>query len=217
MDIPAIYIDNIEDYRLCDVVSVELDKQPAQAIGNSPWAQGEENVSASFAIACGDSHIFLKYYVTEGSTQALHNRFNDPVYNDSCVELFIAFNGDEKYYNLEFNCTGNSLVQYGSGKDDRMFVPAALLKEIKHQTSLKSINGAINWTLTLCIPKTVFCYHKQLNLLQGTAKINVYKCGDGLPRPHYLCWANVESAEPNFHLSRFFKEVKFSQQQLISA
>lgn len=215
MEIPAIYIDHIEDYRLCDAISSELDGHQANAISNSPWGDNND-VSASFTLAYSSNYIFLKYYVIESSTQALHSRFNEPVYNDSCVEFFIAFDNNENYYNLEFNCTGNSLAQYGSNKDDRTFVPAAILKQIKHQTTVSNKDKAISWTLTLCIPKTVFCFHKKLDLAKANAKINVYKCGDALPQPHYLCWNNIKSAEPNFHLIDFFKEVKFGKQQLIS-
>ncbi|WP_269636734.1 carbohydrate-binding family 9-like protein [Paenibacillus forsythiae] len=36
---------------------------------------------------------------------------------------------------------------------------------------------------------------------------NFYKCGDETPIPHYGCWSMVNSASPDYHLSRCFWEL----------
>ncbi|GAA4313267.1 carbohydrate-binding family 9-like protein [Mucilaginibacter gynuensis] len=212
MTIPHLNTDNVQAYRLIDHVSASLDQYPAQQIINSPWAADEAAVQASFSLAYNDDYLFLKYYVTEQSISAKYNKLNDPVYKDSCVEFFIAFDNDTRYYNLEFNCAGNCLAQYGEGKTDRVFISGAILKSINHQAQLKTnaFSGLVDWQLTLCIPKSVFCFHPGLQLSQTKARVNVYKCGDDLPVPHYLCWNNIEATQPNFHLSGFFKEIKFN-------
>lgn len=207
------YLNGFDDLRSVEDVSRVLDGHERRYIQHAPWSNGEDLPKASFALAYGADDIYLKYYVTEDCLKAEYSKFNDPVFNDSCVEFFIAFDGDKSYYNLEFNCIGNSMAQYGQHKTGRKFIPVNLLKTIRHQTLVK--NGTANnfeWELTLCIPKKIFKFHPALSLAKSKAKVNFFKCGDGLPQPHFLCWNKVEAQKPEFHLSRFFKEITFSPQ-----
>jgi hypothetical protein len=216
MDAAAVNIPRLgglNDYHSVEDIAAALDGYERRQIQHAPWYAGGYQPQAAFTMAYSNQYIYLKYYVTEDVVKAEHSKLNDPVFEDSCVEFFIAFDNDESYYNLEFNCMGNSRVQYGAFKTGRAFIPANLLSSIKHQTLIKSNPaGSITWELTLCIPKKVFSYHPALSFQQSTAKVNFYKCGDGLPQPHFLCWNNIESVVPEFHLSRFFKEITFSPQ-----
>ncbi|MFD0794897.1 carbohydrate-binding family 9-like protein [Mucilaginibacter litoreus] len=190
-----------------------LDNCERSELAFAPWHTTGNRPYASFSIAYSNDAIYLKYYVTEDALRAQYSKFNDPVFEDSCVEFFIAFNDDAQYYNLEFNCMGTSRVQYGAHKTGRIFIPAALLKNIKHQTLIKSkVPGNVQWELTLCIPKQVFMYHPALSFAHSRARVNFYKCGDGLPVPHFLCWNNIKADVPEFHLSQFFRDVTFGKQ-----
>ncbi|RFZ95440.1 hypothetical protein D0C36_07935 [Mucilaginibacter conchicola] len=207
------YLNGFDDLHTTEDISRVLDGYQRRELAFAPWHNGGNRPVAAFSIAYGNNDIYLKYYVTEDAIKAEYSKFNDPVFEDSCVEFFIAFDGDPQYYNLEFNCMGTSRVQYGGGKHNRIFVPASLLKTIKHQTTLKSTDsGNIQWELTLSIPKKIFTFHPQLSFEKSRAKVNFYKCGDGLPQPHFLCWNNIINGEPEFHLTDFFKEVTFSPQ-----
>jgi hypothetical protein len=199
-----------EDVLEIGMVSALLDGLPRQAIGYAPWAEERPQVEASFSIAHGQDYIYLKYYVQEAAIRAEHLNINDPVYEDSCVEFFVAFDDDAAYYNLEFNCIGTCLGQYGTAKIGRTFLPPALLSRIRHQTQIKnSVGGQIYWELTLCIPTGVFNRHEGLELAKHRIRVNFYKCGDKLPVPHYLSWNNIAAAGPEFHLIDFFREIAF--------
>lgn len=192
-------------------ISRVLDRHERRHIQYAPWSGGLPQPQASFAIAYSIENIYLKYYVSEHSLKAEYSNINDPVFEDSCVEFFIAFDEDVGYYNLEFNCMGTCRIQYGQHKNGRTFIPANLIKTITHQTLIKNdLVGNIEWELTLCIPKKIFKFHPSLVFEQRKAKVNFFKCGDGLPQPHFLCWNRIEALQPEFHLSRFFKEVTFS-------
>ncbi|MBL4678320.1 MAG: hypothetical protein JKY70_19275 [Mucilaginibacter sp.] len=207
------YLNAASGVQNIDEISALLDIFPVNEVKFAPWHTEGGIPKVNFCISYNNSDIFLKYFVTEAAIKAEYVNFNDPVYEDSCVEFFIAFNGDNNYYNLEFNCMGTGRVQYGSGKYNREFVPANLIKTIKHQTTLKNTSsGDIYWELTLIIPKAVFMFHPQLSFEKNRAKVNFYKCGDGLPQPHFLCWSNIVNNTPEFHLIDFFKEVTFSPQ-----
>ncbi|MES2064346.1 MAG: carbohydrate-binding family 9-like protein [Bacteroidota bacterium] len=207
------HLNGFDDLRPVEAVSQILDGHERQLILHAPWANGGQQPRVSFVLAYGNNDIYLKYYVTEHTLKAEYSKFNDPVFEDSCVEFFIAFDGDASYYNLEFNCMGTCLAQYGQHKTGRIFLPVNLLKTIRHQTLVKNDSaGNIQWELTLCIPKKIFKFHPELSLEKSKAKVNFFKCGDGLPEPHFLCWSKIEAQKPEFHLSRFFKEITFSPQ-----
>jgi hypothetical protein len=191
-------------------LSMQLDGLSRTAMRFAPWPGAAAVPHVSFAMAYGSREIYLKYYITEACVKAEYLNFNDPVFNDSCVEFFIAFEGDENYYNLEFNCVGNCRGQYGLGKNGREFLSHQLLNTIKHETRMNSrVNAGITWELTLSIPLTVFQYQPVLSLESCKARGNFYKCGDGLPEPHHLCWSNISHEYPEFHLPDFFKEISF--------
>ena len=113
------------DMPLTDI-SLLLDQQEKQVIGFVPWPQFDNKPKVQFAIAHSGYAVLLKYYVEETETLARYTQPNEPVYKDSCVEFFIAFD-QNGYYNLEFNSMGTCLGGYGSDRNQRKGQPAALL------------------------------------------------------------------------------------------
>jgi hypothetical protein len=195
-------------------VSILLDHEEKQHVDNLLWSDNDYMPEVSFSMAYTTSSILLKYTVKEQHIKAVYRQINDPVYKDSCVEFFIAFNGEKNYYNLEFNCLGTALVGYGPGKEGRIAIDKQLIKKIKShhliKTSGTESNGAIEWELTLNIPFTVFSHHHITALNNQECAVNFYKCGDDLPKPHFLSWNNITHPQPNFHLPQFFGKVKFA-------
>ncbi|MDQ3291092.1 MAG: carbohydrate-binding family 9-like protein [Bacteroidota bacterium] len=195
-------------------VSAELDSLEKNIIDNIPWPVYSYKPSVKFALGYSNECLFIKFYVAEEAIRAKFRNINDPVYKDSCVEFFISFNEEEKYYNLEFNCLGTCRLGFGEGRENRTLVPEALIRKIRHSVSLQKTalpngNQVTSWELTLIIPAEVFPYHEILSFKGIRARGNFYKCGDELPRPHYLTWNNINAAEPNFHLPEYFGEVQF--------
>lgn len=178
-----------------------------------PWPAYPDKPKVSFGVGHCHSHIYIKYDVTEKEVLARYKHINDPVYKDSCVEFFIAFDGEDAYYNIEFNRLGTCLGRYGTERENRAELPADILRTIKYERTLKQIiendEPVINWTLTVSVPIAVFVFHHLATIQQKKAKMNFYKCGDDLTHPHYLAWNNIVSEEPNFHLPEFFGEVEF--------
>ena len=197
-----------KDVSIAGIASA-MDDMPKQAIAHAPWHNYPYKPDCAFAIAHADNHIFLKFYVTEGAVLARFTKPNSLVYKDSCVEFFIAFNNEDSYYNLEFNCLGTAYVGYG-GSTSREVAAVSIVEEIESNSLLYSAEGKVKWELTLKIPVSVFYHHTIPHLLQGNAKCNFFKCGDDTPVPHYLCWNNITSEEPNFHLPQYFGAVSFS-------
>ncbi len=124
----AVHIPYLDGFDSIGDISRVLDGYGRRDIKYAPWANGTMQPQASFALAYSADAIYLKYYVSEYALKAQYTHFNDPVFEDSCVEFFIAFDDDESYYNLEFNCMGTSRGQYGPHKLGRTFIPASLFK-----------------------------------------------------------------------------------------
>jgi hypothetical protein len=205
------FLQHANEKQMIEHLSEMLDELERNPIGYAPWANGAATPEAGFTIAHNTGAILLKYYVQEREIRAVYHQLNDPVYEDSCVEFFIAFNDEPEYYNLEFNCAGTARVQFGPGKQERAFIPGHLLESIRYHISIQNRSDAgICWELTLLIPKEIFKYHPNLQLEQTAARVNFYKCGDSLPQPHFLCWSNIIADRPEFHLPAFFKDATFN-------
>jgi len=143
----------------------------------------------------------------------LYHEDNSPVHEDSCVEFFIAFDDDEEYYNLEFNCAGTCLLGFGKSAAQRHLVGVDVIRKIKRYSAIKNnLNGSnddFSWELTVMIPAEVFVHHKIDSLKGKRYRVNFYKCGDKLPQPHFLSWQDMKTAAPDFHLAEFFGEAYF--------
>ncbi|MFC0514185.1 carbohydrate-binding family 9-like protein [Mucilaginibacter angelicae] len=193
-------------------LSVLLDKEEKHAIDNLLWSDIGYFPSVDFSIAHADNHIALKYFVREQHTSAKYTAANDPVYKDSCVEFFVGFGSDDKYYNLEFNAIGTALVGFGKDRNGRTPVPDDKVNSIQALSIINWTNdpGGFNtWELTLLIPFDLFIYHDIKTLKETTGRANFFKCGDDLPEPHFISWNNIVSPVPDFHLSGFFGTIKF--------
>src|ERR1700712_2978261 len=130
-----------------------LDRERSIPIAIEPWPEYRQYYDlpkVSFRIAHGNDCIFIKYDVQEHEVLARYRKTNDPVYRDSCVELFIAFGDDKAYYNLEFNRLGTCLGGFGIEREGRASLVANLLETIRYERSILQTKGgpepAINWT-----------------------------------------------------------------------
>lgn len=195
-----------------EIISEALDELDKNEINALPWPSYDYKPEVQFIVAHSNDCLFLKFYVKERAIRAVHRQTNDPVYKDSCVEFFVAFNGDEKYYNFEFNCAGTCHAGFGINRHGREYLTEAVIAKIKTLPVIKPANnkrGDISWQLTLQVPLEVFCKHELTQLTGLNAKMNFFKCGDDLPKPHFLSWNKIESEEPNFHLPEFFGPTEF--------
>ncbi|RDC65413.1 carbohydrate-binding family 9-like protein [Adhaeribacter pallidiroseus] len=195
-------------------ISAELDTLDKHTLDHTPWPRFSYKPRVQFALGYHHNCIFLKFYVAEEAIQAKFRNTNDPVYKDSCVEFFIAFNGEASYYNVEFNCLGTCLLGFGDARENRRLLPEESIRKIKYAGTLQKTtlpsNGQVTfWELTVLIPAEVFTQHCLTTFRGVNARANFYKCGDDLPRPHYLAWSPISTSEPNFHLPEYFGSLQF--------
>ena len=184
---------------------------PFHRIDTVSWESYTYCPEASFRIAHNGDAIFLNFRINESDIKAVCNQDNGKVWEDSCVEFFIAFT-EGSYYNIECNCIGKILIGKGSGKEGRILLPDALLKKVDRRSSLGNSpveNRSGDWEVSLIIPKEIFFPEITETFNNVKARGNFYKCGDCLQTPHYLSWNPILWDTPNFHLPKFFGELRF--------
>ena len=194
-------------------ISCARGENPLPAIDNQNWVPAE-GVKASFDISHRGSSILLRYVVQEPQVIAVNKGFNSSVWEDSCLEFFISLEGDESYYNFEFNAIGTVLGAYGPDRNHRIWSPDDVLEQIQvnptlGQDLIENLEGDIHWELDIVLPLQVFCHHEISDIAGKKARANFYKCGDKLKKPHFLSWSPVLTPEPNFHCPEFFDVLEF--------
>ena len=153
--------------------------------------------------------LLINFWVKEDYTKASFTVDNEPVYKDSCVELFIDPSGDGTYYNFEFNAIGTLLMGFGADRNNREKALPEITSRIKRFSSLGTLpfdnmNISEPWNLTVMIPYTAFWRHTILPFEGKKIKANFQKCGDALTVPHYITWNPIKTSHPDFHRPEFF-------------
>ena len=184
---------------------------PFNPIACDTWHPTDNVPSVRFRIAHSPDAIFLHYEVAEPEMRMAASFDGDRVWEDSCVECFIAPDNDDFYYNFEFSAAG--FVYINGGRPGDRIAPApevfASVKRWPEVPSAPSEDGFFHWSLVAMIPVTAFFRHRIGKLDGISCKANFYKCGDLLPRPHFLSWAPIDLPEPAFHCPKFFAPVRF--------
>lgn len=209
LEIPIL--DSIDQSSIIQDISAALDALKKTAIDQQPWKEYPYKPLVQFSIAHSGNYLFLKYYVSESTVKAAYGKPNDPVYKDSCVEFFIALDGEPGYYNFEFNAIGTCLLSFGDQRNNRKSMADETISAIRFSSSMgnDASTGNIIWELALAIPVGAFSEHNVESLQGKNCRGNFYKCGDDLPQPHYLSWNNITSPTPDFHLSATFGKIHF--------
>lgn len=193
-----------------------IDRRPTegeQAISYENWQEAKD-VHVKFAIRHDEYSIYLIYQVDEPQVRAVNTAFNSPVWEDSCVEFFLAFGGDEGYYNFEVNAIGTILGAFGMNRHKRFHLADSLLSQIETSPSLgrkpiENLEQRTYWSMQLIIPIRVFHFSNMKTLTGADAHANFYKCGDKLKNPHYLSWKPVLTSTPDFHTPKYFGQIYF--------
>ena len=191
----------------------QLPSKGEHSISSQNWVEAPD-VHVKFSIRHDGTSIYLYYQVEEPEIRAVNTKYNSPVWEDSCVEFFLAFGGDDGYYNFEINAIGTVLGAFGIDRNKRFHLADSLLMTIETIPSLErkpieNKEGRTFWNMQLIIPVRVFHFSKIKNLSGVDAKANFYKCGDKLKHPHFLSWKPVLTSTPDFHSPGYFGQLYF--------
>ena len=189
---------------------------PALRIDHYLWLKNGYEPRVDVRLCSSSRNLYVRFDVFEAKVRLRFTRFQDPVYKDSCVEMFINPFPDKEvgYINVEMNAAGTALVAIGPDRRRRTPLAESDLEGWEVVPSLKGpfsgFHGAELWTLTYRLPLLLFekCYGAQIT--PGlTARANFYKCGDETETPHFGAWSPVLTPQPDFHRPEFFGRLVF--------
>ena len=207
----ADYIPNLEN--MSDNCLVEqLSDVASHDIANVNWGEYPYAPQVKFHIAFSDKAFAFLVKVTEDNVRGLCLEPNGPVWEDSCVEIFIDNPNGEGYFNFETNCIGTALAAYRRSRTDADMFGPEYMSKIRTAVSLPHEERDIvaegqQWWMLKVIPFEVL----GLDSAPESLRCNFYKCGDGCAQPHYLSWSPIDLPQPNFHCPEFFGEITLKQ------
>ncbi|WP_312101703.1 carbohydrate-binding family 9-like protein [Lachnoclostridium sp.] len=179
---------------------------PVCYIDHFQWTKGYR-VEAFAQIALLDNYgLVVSMTAVEQNPLRRFTEDEDPVYQDSGLEIFINFGPDNQkfeYLNFEMNANGAMLSHCGTIKNRR---------KISDVTSYHAICKAElndnDWNILLKIPMELICtFNEGRPLKQGDKfAFNCYKISEDPSIEHYASYSPIQNPVPNFHLPQFFAE-----------
>jgi hypothetical protein len=208
--------------------------RPEEGWDHPAWAAAEPLGGASFRpagsdhrprtrarLAWDDEGLCGLFRVEDRHVRSVHTRFGDPVYEDSCVEVFLQPKPGRGYLNFEMNAGGALLVCHVTDhrKTPDGFAAFTKLTEAQGRgVAVRStlprviepeLDGPVDWQLSFFIPTALLeTFVGPIGPLGGQEwRANLYKCGDRTSHPHWASWCPVD--ERNFHLPHCFGTLRF--------
>lgn len=194
---PAAYVPYLRNPAL-------LAHQPNLAIAHNAGPGPADWVQASLRLGHDREGLQGLFSVVEAGVYSVHCEDLAPVWQDSCVELFLQPPGARGYLNLEFNAGGWLHASWvtdpardssGQVRGAQPLSPAQCAR-IKRASSLPARivparSASLRWQLRFCVPWSLIASFSALpERLTGTVwRANAYKCAEHNPRPHWLSWA----------------------------
>jgi len=202
----------LSDSELCVMVRRQGCKMNIDKVN---WPEYPYAPKATAHLAHDGEKLYCLYDVTENNlrVETLHD--NGPVWEDSCVELFVADADGKHYYNFETNAIGTALASRRISRTECVhFLPEAMdritrIPSLPRKRTDRFSEDGISWQLLVAIPFTLMGYEK--GVLPDALRINLYKCGDKTNMPHFLSWAPVVTPSPDFHRPEFFEKVELEK------
>lgn len=190
--------------------SPDLEKVERLALSNHLWAEEYPCFYASYIKLCAvkGKGLFVRLFSEEPQPKAVYTKRDEPIYKDSCMELFIQpVSDDERYVNFEINPNAAYLSEIGTCRADR-----ALLSSVSDMAcKTNALQADSGWGVEIFIPDELIadCFKLPFSFaLQKQLKLNAYKCGDETQYPHYSSLFIVPTPKPDYHRPEFFGSVK---------
>ncbi|MBR4016788.1 MAG: carbohydrate-binding family 9-like protein [Oscillospiraceae bacterium] len=148
--------------------------------------------------------VMMRCY--EENPKATYTQPDDPVFKDSCMEVFLNCFPEHSdcYINVEVNANGAMRCGFGPGRANRPKVLELGLDQPKVDITVQTDY----WQAEILIPESLLesLYQIPCKLPSGhKMRGNFYKCGEETDKPHWATWSAVERLD--FHTPEYFGEL----------
>lgn len=166
-------------------------------------------------VAYTPQYLLCHWEVAEQQLLGRATETNGPVWDDSCVEAFIADPDGRHYYNVEINCLGTALCSRRLSQKEFELYPPQQVDRILRRSSLPAepcnlhapADGpALPWSLTVAIPWDMLGRPGGAPVGESI-RANFYKGGEKTDTPHFVSWSPILTMTPNFHTPEYFGEL----------
>jgi hypothetical protein len=173
------------------------------------WDQSGTFPTVSGAITASPQGLEISFDVREEELRVTHAHHNEMVCEDSCVEFFCRpYPDDPRYINIEVNPLGTVLLGIGAGrKPERALATKEQIATLGVRTTIDRSSAGPHWTVNYTVTYDLIAGLYGREPMGRTIYANFYKCGDGLPVPHWGSWLPVGTKAPDFHRPEFFGEL----------
>ena len=124
---------------------------------------------------------------------------DDPVFKDSCMEVFLNCYPELPeygYLNLEINASGASRCRFGVDREHRYYLAEKGLTRPEITVTKTEAYWEIHTVITEHLIEGL--YERPCSFAPGhKMRGNFYKCGEEVPSPHWSSW--VEMRRLDFH------------------
>ncbi len=157
----------------------------------------------TFSLAHSNDMLYIDFFVRSNYLRAVNDCPNSPVYEDSCVGVYMQPDiNNESYISVMINCIGTLRVMSHQPGKEAEYVSPEKFAGISCFASCGNrpfieLEGLFTWDILVEIPLSF------LGLEPGvfpiTIRGNFYKCASGTSQPHFLSWAPINSPDPDFN------------------
>ena len=190
------------------VHKVPLDKS-LPVVLKQCWGESDD-AEASLKLSWEGSVLHLRFQVREPQLRRMVSEHNGRVWEDSCVEAFLARKGSDEYINVECSASTKMLVGRGQSRHSRELLPVSVIETIPYRVEIMENNTKQSrWKAELSLDLVSLGVLEEGETLDTVSLVgNFYCCGDKLAKPHYLCAHEVGTHKPDFHTPAFFVPIR---------
>ncbi len=149
--------------------------------------------------------VYCRLKSDEPAPRAVCEHRDDPVYEDSCLEVFFQPFPDSGYLNVEMNPHGVFLAEIGAQREDRVLLRT--LTALSPVVTPLAIAGG--WGVELFLPCALIeeAFGRPFAAAAGVCRAGFFKCGDKTNTPHYGSFTPMGTNPPGFHDPARFAEI----------
>lgn len=210
LQVPSI--GNLDGSQADNIINMLEENGVRRTIDCLDWAdEYPYHPLTTFSLAHSPSTLYIDFFVRSNYLRAINDRPNSPVYEDSCVGVYLQPRHDDPtYYSLMINCIGTIAGKIHLPDGSSRPLDTSTLESISCFAScgsrpFRELEGLFTWNILAEIPLSGL----GLDSMEFPLKMkgNFYKCASGTSQPHFLSWMPVNSPRPDFERPECFGEI----------
>ena len=183
----------------------ELENTAKISVKYELW--GTENMPETYAKMGYILHdgFYVKMVCMEKNPLRKYKNHNDPVWQDSAMEIFMQIPElSKEYMNFELNANAAILTAHGYNRSERTVFEDEFIESMRSRSEITEEG----WTVWYRIPEKMLArVYGTINLKKGsTFRINFYKVCEGCTPGEFGSYTYIPLKEPSFHEPEYFAE-----------